>query len=109
VLSFILKVVWIDWGIHISHAFFINGIVLLSMLIATRVLQSHGPKQPGLENKKVLGLITFLVVTSAATRVSAFIIPDLYLTHLAYSSILLSLAIMIWGVQYLPYVKVHNL
>lgn len=103
VLSFAFKVIWSDLGIHISHSFFINGIVLLSLLIATRVLQSHGPKKPELENKMVIGVVTFLIIFASATRVSAFIMPDLYFTHLAYSSIVLSLAVLLWGAKYLRY------
>lgn len=104
-LSFILKGVWSEGMIHASHSFFINGIVLLSLLIATRVVQSHGPKDKKLENLKILYLITFLVVFSSATRVSAFLMPDTYLNHLAYSSIVLTLAVIIWSVKYLKYIK----
>ncbi|MFA7613902.1 MAG: NnrS family protein [Candidatus Caldatribacteriota bacterium] len=103
-LSFVLKGVWSDGLIHASHSFFINGIVLLSLLIGTRVVQSHGPKDKNLENLKILYFITFLVVFSAATRVSAFIMPETYLNHLAYSSIVLMLALIIWSIKYLKYV-----
>lgn len=103
--SFILKGVWSEGVIHASHSFFINGIVLLSLLIGTRVIQSHGPKDKKLENLKILYFITFLVVFSSATRVSAFIMPDTYLNHLAYSSIVLMLALIIWSLKYLKYVR----
>ena len=104
VLSFILRAVWPDGMIHASHSFFINGIALLSFLIATRVLQSHGPKNKMLENKKVLFLITFLVFLASATRVSAYILPEQYLSHLAYSSLVLALAAIIWAQQYLRFI-----
>lgn len=104
VLSSVMKVIWIDWGIHVGHAFFINGIVLLSLLIATRVLQSHGPKLPELEDRKVLAVITTIIILAGATRVSAYLLPEQYLSHLAYSSIILSMGIIIWGFTYLRYV-----
>lgn len=103
-LSFVLKAFWTDGLIHISHSFFINGIVLLSLLIATRVLQSHGPKDNKLEQSKILYLVSFCIVLAAATRVSAFLLPDLYLTHLAYSSLMLAIGVLVWSFKYLRFV-----
>jgi uncharacterized protein involved in response to NO len=104
VVSFLSKPFIQEGDIHVSHSFFINGIVLLSLMIATRVLQSHGPKDKSLENKKILFVITGLIVLAALTRVSAYYMPDTYLAHLAYSSVVLSLAILIWAYRYLRYV-----
>ncbi len=104
VLSFVLKAFWQEGLIHISHAFFISGIVLLILLVATRVVQSHGPKDPTLEHSKVLYILTFLLVLAAATRVSAFLLPHLYLSHLGYSSFILSLAVIIWSIKYLRFI-----
>lgn len=103
--SFILKASWSAGMIHASHSFFINGIVLLTLLIATRVVQSHGPKDAKLENLKIIYVISFLIILAAATRVSAFLMPDQYLKHLGYSSLVLSLAVGLWGYRYLRYIK----
>ena len=103
--SFVLKAIWIEGIIHISHAFFISGVVLLSLLIATRVLQSHGPKDKNLEQSKILYVVTILLIFAAATRVSAILMPALYLSHLAYSSIILSLAVLIWSFKFLRYIS----
>lgn len=108
VLSFLLKSFWAEGFIHASHIFFTCGIVLLALLVGTRVLQSHGPKDKNLENLKILYFITFLIVFAGATRVSAFLMPDLYLRHLGYSSIILILAIIIWSFRYLRYIKLSN-
>lgn len=109
VISFVLKAFWIDGLIHASHAFFISGILLLCLLIATRVLQAHGPGKIELENSKYLYVITFLIIFAASTRVTAYIIERLYYRHLGYSSILLTLAVLIWSFKYLKYVFVKNL
>lgn len=106
VLSFLLKATWTEGMIHASHSFFINGIVLLSLLIATRVLQSHGPQDNKLENLRLLYVVTALIVFSAATRLSAFLMPETYLRHLSYASILLCLAVCLWGFRYLRFVLV---
>jgi uncharacterized protein involved in response to NO len=104
-LSFLLRALWPEASIHISHSFFINGIVLLSFLIATRVLQSHGPKRKELENHKALFLVTLLTFSAAFTRVIAFAFPESYLSHLGYSAFLLTLATLIWSFTYLKYVR----
>lgn len=105
--SFILKCAWREVGIHASHAFFFSGIVLLTLLIATRVLQSHGPKIKSLENLKILYLITFLITMAGATRVSAILMGDGYFRHLGYSAFVLTLSVLIWSIRYLKYVRVH--
>lgn len=103
VISFMLRAMSDEGGIHFSHAFFINGIVLLCLLVGTRVLQSHGPKDSKLENWKGLYVVTGIVFVAAATRVSAYLMPDTYLNHLAYSSFLLSIGILIWAFKYLRF------
>ncbi|MGZ3808654.1 MAG: hypothetical protein ACXVCE_11255 [Bacteriovorax sp.] len=106
IFSFLLKALWQDGLIHASHAFFLSGIVLLTLLIATRVLQSHGPKDKRLENLKLLYVVTFLIILTGATRVSAILMPQNYLRHLGYGSIVLSVAAILWGHRYLRYVFV---
>lgn len=102
-VSFLLKALWQEGMIHASHSFFISGVVLLSLLIGTRVLVSHGPKDKTLENRRVLYVISFFTILAAATRVSAFLMPDAYLSHLGYSSLILSLAVLIWCASYLRF------
>lgn len=103
--SFLLKAVWPQGFIHASHSFFISGIVLLTLLIATRVLQSHGPKDKNLENLKLLYVVTFLIILASATRISAYLLPELYLRHLAYSSLVLAAAVILWAYRYLRFIK----
>lgn len=105
-LSVLLKALWLEGFIHAGHSFFINGIVLLSILVATRVLVAHGPMKKELENSKWLYVITFFVVLAAATRVSAFLMSESYYRHLAYSSFSLGLGIIIWSVLYLKFVRI---
>ena len=104
VFSYLLRALWPDGMIHGSHAFFINGIVLLSLLVGTRVIQSHGPKDKSLENWKGLYVVTFFIFVSSATRVTAYLMPEHYLTHLGYASIMLVFGVILWGFKYLRYV-----
>lgn len=103
-LSFILRAFVKEGEIHVSHSFFLGGIVLLSMMIATRVIQSHGPKNKQLENSKILYVVTGFVILAMLTRVSAFYMPEHYLNHLSYGAIVLILAVIIWSLKYLKYV-----
>lgn len=104
--SFVLKAVWVDDNIHVGHAFFLNGVVLLCLLIATRVIQSHGPQDKSLEDSKVLYGTLILIFFAAVTRVTAYLLPDLYLTHLAYSALMLTLGVGVWSVKYLRLVRI---
>lgn len=106
--SFLLKAFWEEGGIHAGHAFFINGLVLLSLLIGTRVLVSHGPQVKKLEDWRGLYFITGVIFLASATRISAYLMPDSYLRHLGYASILLSLAVMIWANKYLRFILVSK-
>lgn len=105
VLSFILKALWEEGTIHASHSFFISGIVLIGLLVSTRVIQSHGPNDKTLENWKGLYWITGLMILAAATRVTAFLMPEGYLRHLGYSSIVLAAGVLVWSFKYLRFVK----
>jgi len=107
-LSFILRAVWDEGGIHASHAFFISGIVLLSLLIATRVLQSHGPQDKNLERSRLLYVVLGMIVLAALTRVSAYLMPETYQNHLAYSGGILGLAVLLWSGKYLKNVLVFS-
>ena len=105
VASFALKALWPDGLIHANHAFFLNGIVLLSLLIATRVIQSHGPKLKELENWRGLYVVTGIILLASATRVTAVLLPEVYLTHLGYSSFVMVVGVLIWSIKYLKYVR----
>lgn len=103
--SFLARALWSDASIHISHSFFINGIALLCFLVATRVLQSHGPQRKELENSRLLYVVTGIIVAAALTRVCAYLMPDAYLNHLAYSALCLAVAALAWGLKYLRFAR----
>lgn len=103
--SFLARALWTDASIHVTHSFFINGIALLCFLIATRVLQSHGPQKKELENSRVLYVVTGIIVVAALTRVCAYLMPDSYLTHIGYSALCLAVAALTWGLKYLRFAR----
>lgn len=104
-LSFLFSAIWLDGHIHATHKFFVSGIVLLSILVGTRVIQAHGAKDPSLENIKSLYFITASIILAGMTRVTAILWPDIYFSHLGYSSFFLNLGILWWSFIFLRYVK----
>jgi len=104
-MSFVLRASWQEGSIHAGHSFFITGIVLFCLLIGTRVLQSHGPKVKALENSKILYGVSLLIILSAATRVTAVLVPEQYFKHLGFSALLLVCAVILWSFKYLRYVR----
>lgn len=104
-LSFLVKLLPLEGEIHLSHAFFLSGIVIICFLVATRVIQSHGPKEKSLEDLKLLYCFTGLMIFAMLTRLSAFYLPHLYSSHLAYSAIVVVAAVILWSYRYLGFIR----
>jgi uncharacterized protein involved in response to NO len=105
---FIIVGLWLvaafpDQRIHMMHFIYIGGMALMTLMIATRVILSHGGYSLDLElNSRSLGIIGGLFLFATATRVSApFIQNELYFSHLAYAGGTLSLAMLIWASKFL--------
>jgi uncharacterized protein involved in response to NO len=95
--------------IHLMHLFYISGLSLLTLMIATRVTLSHGGHGTQLEIKsKSLKVIIGLFVLAALTRMSAGFIPVLYLSHLFYAASVWIIGMLVWAVVFLPKIfKIH--
>jgi uncharacterized protein involved in response to NO len=90
------------WRIHAIHLFYIGGLGLLTMMIATRVVLAHGSRKLLLEQtSRALFPIVGLTLLAAFTRLSAGISAKIYLSHLAYAAGLWVLALGIWGYVFL--------
>lgn len=85
------------------HFVYISGMGLMTLMIGTRVILSHGGYSLQLEfRSKSIVVIGALFLIAAATRVSAPYIPnELYFTHLAYAGGTLSLGILVWTAEFL--------
>lgn len=80
------------------HMVYITGMCLMTLLVATRVILAHGGFDMGLErDSKALLLTGIFCLLAAATRVSAvYFSTQAYTSHLAYASLCLIVAILIW-------------
>lgn len=94
---------FIGYKIHFMHLFYIGGLSLLTLFVATRVTLSHGGHDTGLELKsKYLYGVIFLFVSAALTRFSAGLLPAHYQSHLLYAAIVWILGLLLWGIIFIP-------
>lgn len=94
--------VYAGWKIHSIHLFYIGGLGLLTLMVATRVTLAHGSKRLLLEStSRVLYPVVGLILAAAITRFSAGFLPQSYISHLAYAGGLWGLALALWGLVFL--------
>lgn len=94
---------FLGYKIHLMHVFYIGGLSLMTLLVATRVTLSHGGHDVRMElkSKTLFGLIVFFVL-AALTRFSAGLFPSEYRSHLFYAAIVWILGLLWWGVIFIP-------
>jgi uncharacterized protein involved in response to NO len=94
---------FLEYKIHFMHLFYIGGLSLMTLIIATRVTLSHGGHDMSMEakSKTLYGLIV-LFVLAALTRLSAGFLPAHYQSHLMYASFVWIFALVWWGIVFLP-------
>ncbi len=103
-----LNVFFNQYSLHILHLLFIAGYGLLTLMISTRVVNSHnGYNVAQIEAKKIYYVVTILCIAAALTRVSAFFIPRLYINHLDYASYTWFLMILYWSYYFLKRVIIQ--
>lgn len=90
------------FGVHAAHLFFISGFGLMSLLISSRVMLSHGGHEMKFETtSRAYASISLLMIFSALTRFSAPWTPN-YEHHLGYAALCFIIALMIWIYFFLP-------
>lgn len=89
--------------IHFMHLFYIGGLSLMTLLVATRVTLSHGGHGVAFENKsRTLYGLVFLFSLASLTRFSAGLFPYLYESHLLYAASAWIVALLWWGWLIIP-------
>lgn len=90
------------WQIHSLHLFYIGGLGLLTLMVATRVSLAHGSKRLLLERtSKVLYPVVGLVIGAALVRFIANFSGSSYIETLAIAASLWVIGLFIWGVVFL--------
>jgi uncharacterized protein involved in response to NO len=91
---------------HLWHWLFIGGFGLLTAMVSLRVAAAHGGGVLATEvRRRILPLITGLILLAAATRVSAIFIPKVLLSHYAYAGAAWMLAYVLWA---FVFVRMHR-
>ena len=92
-----------SFAIHGVHLAFMGGFGLMTLMIASRVTLAHGGYGLELEaNSKAIAITGVLILFAAATRVTAILIPNSYLPHLAYAAMIWIIALGVWSWSFIP-------
>lgn len=100
-----------QWGIcffpeariHLLHVVLVSGLGLMTLMIASRVILSHG--HHGLEwekSSKWLFVGALLLSLAGFTRLSAGFAPHIYQSHLLYAAYTWIFGLLLWGAMFLP-------
>ncbi len=94
----LLSGIYTDYRIHFLHIYFISGLGLLTLMIATRVTLAHGGHGLQLESRsKTLPAVIILILMAAAARAAAGFVHTSYLDHLLYASLIWCAALLLWA------------
>lgn len=91
------------YRIHLLHVLLVSGLALMTFMVVVRVSLSHGKHDMNLEKRsKALFIGAFLICLAGFTRLSASFAPEIYQSHLVYAAYTWILALVIWGLKFLP-------
>lgn len=90
------------WDVHAAHLIFMGGFGLITLLVASRVSLAHGGYSLDFEShSRIYSIFAILIIIAALARVSAQWVPSFF-QHLAYVATLWILAVVSWGVFFVP-------
>jgi uncharacterized protein involved in response to NO len=79
------------------HLFFVSGLGLVTLAVATRVILGHAGRHDLLAGRIVwMRWMAALVILAATTRMSAEFLPDVRVSHLTYAAWTWTIAAIIW-------------
>ena len=97
--------VWLfpSYRLEALHLLYVSGFGLLTIMVASRVILSHGNHDLQLEFKNwFIKLPVALILLAAVTRVSALFISGGYEKHLAYAALSFLSGCLLWCYYFLP-------
>lgn len=103
VTGLVLSALMPAYSIHVLHLFYISGLGLMTLMVATRVTLAHGGHEMLLEFRSRSLLISgALIVLAALTRMSADLLPQVYESHLLYAAATWLIALGVWMTVFFP-------
>jgi len=92
-----------QYRLEALHTIYITGFSLLTFMVASRVILSHGNYGLSAEEKNpYIKAAIFFICLAALTRIAAVFIPESYEKHLAYASVSFIIGATIWAKYFLP-------
>ncbi len=92
-----------DYRLESLHLLYISGFGLLTLMVASRVILSHGNYDLSLEFRNwFIKIPIALIILAALTRMSAVFVEGGYERHLAYAALTFLVAGTLWAVYFLP-------
>lgn len=102
-LSSVLETFFPAYQLHLAHVGFISGVGMMTYFIASFVVTMHGRMDYSfLAESKLIYVLGFGFILAAATRVTAVLMPETYVHHLSYASIIWIATVLVWSVKFLP-------
>lgn len=90
------------WRVHAMHIFYIGGMGLLTLMIATRVLLAHGSQRLLLEQtSRTLLPVAMALLLAASARSLGGLLPGAQLLWIYGPALLWIVAVFSWGVVFL--------
>lgn len=84
-------------SIHFAHIYFVSGLSLFVFSVMVRVILSHSGKDISIEKtSKIFYWFLFLLLLAGMTRATAHLFPEIFISHLAYASIVYTIFLMLW-------------
>jgi len=101
--SFLIRAAWLGPGYAVEHLLFLCGFAVTILLIADRVTLGHSNCLPDLnERSKRWRWLFWLLVLTAATRISADMKASLMVSHHIYAALLWTGIVIAWA---LPHIR----
>lgn len=101
VLGLILMAAAPSLRVHFAHILFAAGLSAAIAAVMVQVVLSHGGHvMRPLPGGRLLTAAGILLVFAGVTRVSAALIPAMYLSHLSYAAMCYALAWVLWIIAY---------
>jgi uncharacterized protein involved in response to NO len=89
---------WMEYKrIPVMHLFYVSGVGMLILVVASRVLFGHSGDLPGFSRTSWwVRFLLFLMLLAAATRASSDFLPNVMITHYQYAAWTWIAAVVLW-------------
>lgn len=92
-----------QWRVALLHLTFASGLVMVTLVVATRVLFGHSGQGPRLHARNVWLIVALsLLFLATLTRITGDFVPKVLPTHYSYGAVLWAAGAILWAWKALP-------